>query len=156
MHVVLSSHYQVFFNPRVRNITDSICFRYSQYFGIKIYHRAIVGTHIHLIVLAKSDETLHGFLRVVTGVIAAKLLKLGLIPINYKKLWTSRPWSRVLCWGRSFTTAIRYTALNYLEGTKQIIRSQTSRRKSELAKHRCLIDEVLAKKLTKIGTICSK
>ena len=146
-HIVLSASLSVFSSARIKQIIDSLLRKYSQYFGVTIYHRAIVGTHIHLILMARSDEGLSGFLRVISGQVAVKLRAIKFIPRNIKQLWKNRPWSRVLTWGRNFTTATRYVALNYLEGVGRLRRTHN---RNELRQNTLLIDEILQKNLTKV------
>ena len=145
-HIVFKCHYRVFSQVRVRQITDSVLIKYGEYFRVKIYHRAIVGDHIHLMVLPKSSNGLHGFLRVIAGQLGMRLKRLGLTPKG-RSLWVSRPWSRVLAWGRSVTIAIRYIALNYLEGQGKVRRTH---KPDELRENAGLIHEVLEKQLTKL------
>ena len=145
-HIVLKCHYRVFSQARVRQITDSVLLKYGEYFRVKIYHRAIVGDHIHVMVLPKNSSGLHGFLRVITGQLGMKLKGLGITPKG-KSLWVSRPWSRVLAWGRAVTTAMHYIALNYLEGQGKVRRSH---KQNELREKAALIQDVLEKQLTKL------
>ena len=145
-HIVFKCHYRVFSQARVLQITDSVLLKYAEYFRVKIYHRAIVGDHIHLLVLPKSSSSLHGFLRVIAGQLGMKLKGLGITPRG-KSLWVFRPWSRVLAWGRAVTIAIRYIALNYLEGQGKVRRTHKS---DELRENARLIHEVLEKQLTKL------
>ena len=145
-HVVFKCHYRVFSQVQIRQMADSILLKYGEYFRVKIYHRAIVGDHIHLLVLPKSSSGLHGFLRVVTGQLGMRLKRLGITPKG-KSLWVFRPWSRVLSWGRDVTTAIHYIALNYLEGQGKLRRTH---KQDELKKNAVLIHEVLEKQLTKL------
>jgi REP element-mobilizing transposase RayT len=143
-HVVLSSCYKIFFNPRSKQIADSLLKTYSAHFKIKIYHRAIVGNHIHLICLAQNRTSLAGFLRVISGQLSQRLKLKGLVP-NTSGFWKSRPWSRVLTWGRGYGTAIKYVALNLLEGERKIRRYVY---KDEIKVFAALIEEVLSKGLT--------
>ena len=140
MHVVLKSNVQVFYGNRSKITIDWILSHFGKHFEVKIYHRALVGNHLHLILLPKDNAKLSGFLRVVAGQISAKLWK------NNSPFWKSRPWSRIVHWGKHYSTAIKYVALNYLEGTKQIIRSKNAR--SELHRYARAIQEVLEDGLT--------
>ncbi len=90
------------------------------YFGIRIYHWAILNGHLHLLLQARDKTALSGFLRVISGVIARRIL--GAEKGNPKgtKLWESRPYSRVLTWGREFKNVLAYIERNALEGAQQI------------------------------------
>lgn len=146
-HITLKCVYRCFSNKRVRQFIDYLIEKYCSYFEIKIYHRAIVDNHIHLILLTKREADLHGFLRVFSGQLSNWLRKLKIIPKDAKNIWKSRPWSRVLEWGKAYGTAINYVALNYLEGVKRIARTHLP---DEVRRHKRLIEEVLEKGLTKL------
>jgi len=79
---------------------------YSERFDIKVYQQGLEWNHFHLVVKTARRECFQNFLRALAGVIALKL----------KLSWAYRPFTRVLNWGRSFRTALRYTLQNELEG----------------------------------------
>lgn len=146
-HIVLKSWVNVFHQSRVRQITDSLLVRWADYFGIKIYHRAVVGDHLHLLLLTNNEEKLSGFLRVLSGQISSQLREKGIISKSMKNLWKSRPFSRVLKWGRAYRTAIRYVAFNYLEGVGLIRRTH---QRDEISRFRERIEEVLENQWTQL------
>lgn len=139
--------YLCFTSKRVRQSIDHLIETYCDYFEISIYHRAVVGNHIHLILLPKREADLHGFLRVFSGQLSNWLRRLKIIPKDAKNIWKARPWSRVLEWGEAYSTAIKYVALNYLEGVKRIARTHLP---DEMRRHKLLIEEVLKRGLTKL------
>ena len=142
LHVTLKTTQTVFVSKVSRRLVDRLLVGYSKYFKVKVYHRAVLGNHIHLSLKPHSRESLAGFLRVLTGQLAARLkLKTG-------SFWLTRPWSRVLQWGKDFHTAQKYVALNYLESIGKVIRSKN---KSNLKVFGWLISEVLAKGWTVPG-----
>jgi REP element-mobilizing transposase RayT len=140
LHVVLKSYHQVFWGKRAKETTDFVLSRYGRYFGVKVYHRAIVGHHLHLILLPRSKGDLAGFLREVSGQISLRLWKAE------TAFWSSRPWSRVLQWGKDYGIATKYVALNYLEGMKLITRRKKAQ--SELKIYERSIKAVLERGLT--------
>lgn len=146
-HITLKCVYLCFTGKRVRHFIDYLIEKYCDYFEIKIYHRAVVDNHIHLILLPKREADLHGFLRVFSGQLSNWLRTLKIIPKDAKNIWKARPWSRALEWGKAYSTAIKYVALNYLEGVRKISRTHKS---DEIRRHRSLIEEVLREKLTQL------
>lgn len=142
LHVVLRSRHNIFWGKKVRFLVDKLLLAYAKYFGLKIYHRAYVGTHLHLILMPRTKKDLSGFLRVLSGQIAVSLKTVGEV------FWASRPWSKILKWGRNYGTAVKYIALNYLEGINAILRLNNG--KSELKQYEVLIKKVLDEGLTKI------
>ncbi len=83
--------------------------------GIKIYRFANSGNHLHLIILPRSREAFHAFIRAISGLIAR--LVLGVERGNSKgmKFWDTRPFTRLLEWGRDFKVACGYVLQNQLE-----------------------------------------
>lgn len=79
--------------------------QFSDQFGVKIYKKAIVSNHAHIVALFQSRLQYRQFIRALTGAMAKSL----------KIKFTFRPWSRLLNWGRSLQIAIKYTLQNQLE-----------------------------------------
>lgn len=146
-HITLKCAYYLFTQNRVRQIIDHFLEKYCAHFGIRIYHRAVVGNHIHLVLMPRKEEDLHGFLRVFSGQLSTRFRELKLVPLKAKNIWQLRPWSRVIKWGRAYTTAMKYVALNYLEGINRIKRTH---KQDEIRRHKHLIDEVIKHKLTQL------
>jgi REP element-mobilizing transposase RayT len=106
-------------------------------FRIKVYEKAIVSNHIHLLVKGDSKQELQNFFRVVAGHIAQEILrnfpiqkhekpKPGGAPsapsqTAYKtrekenKFWETRIYSRLVTWGRDFFGTKKYVVRNTLE-----------------------------------------
>ena len=92
----------------------------AKYFGIKIFHFAIIDNHLHLLVQAKDRDALSGFLRVLSGVIARKVLGIEKGEKAASRMWEARPYSRVLAWGREFKNVLHYIERNVLEAARKI------------------------------------
>lgn len=81
--------------------------KYAEKFGVKIYERAIASNHLHMILKFPSRKAYNSFVRAFSGVLA-KFLRV---------MWSVRPWTRILSWGRDFRNACSYTIQNELEAT---------------------------------------
>jgi len=90
---------------RSRVMIDNYFAMYAERFGVKIYEKAIVSNHIHLVALFSSRLQYMKFIRAISGTLACKL----------KIKWLLRPWTRILKWGRDLQTAIKYTLQNHFE-----------------------------------------
>ncbi len=102
MHVVLKARRSCLqhYDQRV----ESIIKRQACKHCIKIYDLVNVGNHIHMVIQTHRKELLSNFLRAVTGLISRKLQAV--------KLWMQRPFSRIVRWGRAFTTIKNYMTIN--------------------------------------------
>lgn len=79
--------------------------KFSQIFNVRIYKKAIVSNHCHIVALFHSRLQYQQFIRALTGAMAKSL--------QVKFLF--RPWSRLLHWGRAFKIAVQYTTQNHFE-----------------------------------------
>lgn len=71
-----------------------------------IYGLSVQKDHIHLNIKITSREFYRSFIRALSGLIARKL---------GKGIWKFRPFTRVVEWGRSFKTLLKYIEQNELE-----------------------------------------
>lgn len=92
----------------------------ARYFGVRIFHYAILGNHLHLLIQVKQRTALTGFLRVISGVIARKAMGAEKGAAKGGHFWEGRPYSRVITWGREFRNVLAYVERNALEGAKKI------------------------------------
>ena len=110
---------------------------YAREHAIKVYGRAIVGNHFHLIIQIPSRKSYNRFIRVLSSRIASHVMRSQSF-VNFQKLifnqnagdpppgaeeeqgkgqafWQFRPWTRVLRWGRDFQICRQYLTKNTLE-----------------------------------------
>ncbi len=135
-HLVLKSDFAYGARSLLRHrpLIKYIIKRTARRFEIKILGRAIVGNHIHLLVVGNRRDQLQNFFRVVAGHIAQKILKK--VPLNRyermkrsaeanglrrktrereNKFWQTRVYSRVVRWSFDFVNVWRYIIQNELE-----------------------------------------
>lgn len=78
---------------------------FSQRFGVKIYRKATVWNHIHLLLKFPDRRSYRRFIRALTGALSKK----------FQLEWLHRPFSRIVNWGRDFRSAALYVQRNELE-----------------------------------------
>lgn len=103
-----------------RKKIESYFKKFEQSFGVKIYKKALVSNHCHIVALFHSRLQYRQFIRALTGALAKSL----------QVQFLFRPWTRLLQWGRAFNTAIQYTIQNNLEALGLIpyqLRKKSSR-----------------------------
>lgn len=102
---------------KYKNQIEKIFNRYTQRFQVRLYKKALVSNHIHILARFESRQSYIQFIRSLTGQLAQTI---GL-------RWQHRPWSRVVNWGRSFQIAMQYIIKNQLEADG-VIRYQPRRK----------------------------
>ena len=85
-------------------------------FGVNLYRYSNNGNHIHLLVKPGADRgNFQSFLRAVSGLIARLVLKAERGRAKSVKFWDSRPFSRIVNWGKAFARCAHYIERNVLE-----------------------------------------
>lgn len=92
--------------------------KFASRFGVRIYEKATVTNHLHLLLKFNSRADYVGFIRALTGALA-KVTKVK---------WLHRPFTRIVTWGRDFTGAARYVVQNQLEAFRLIAYTPRKRR----------------------------
>lgn len=92
------------------------CRRYE----VKLFHYSIQGNHLHLLIQCGDRKSLSKLLRVVSGVVARKVLGAEKGRGKDVGFWGARPYSRVLTWGREFRNVLSYIERNGLEALGKI------------------------------------
>ncbi len=95
---------------------------------IKIYAAANAGNHLHLLIQAPSREQLSAFLKGFTGRVAQ--LAMGTKTEKARdafdsRFWDSRPWTRLVSWGKEFRNVLKYIGINTNETNLRMNRAGT-------------------------------
>ncbi len=131
---------------RVRGWLRDYIPRLAKRYGIRLYHMSNNGNHIHLVLMAASREGLTTFLRVLGGVIPRRVLGAEKGRAKKLKFWDSRPYSRILSWGREFKNVLLYVQRNTLESFGKL---SFKTRDSKLSiREKCFIESTF--KLSKV------
>lgn len=83
--------------------------------GIRIHSLAIASNHIHLLISVKSRRKYCQWIRRITGLIARLILNAEKGRASKMSFWTSRPFTRIVFWGRDYTAVTAYLEKNALE-----------------------------------------
>ena len=111
LHLILKSSHKGLFNPK--NISlDQLIRSQCKKFGIKLYDLAINWSHIHMLVKIQDREDYIRFIKSLTSLISMKIQK---VKPELKDIFTLRPFTRIVSWGRDFKRALEYQVLNQLE-----------------------------------------
>lgn len=119
IHVTFRTKASVFL-PSERKMISVLVRKLAYKRQLRIYETSINSNHLHLLLRSPSRKLFQDFLRelsikIVMGITGARKGKSLL-----SNFWNSRPWSRIVDWGRSFQNARNYVFRNQLE-TKYLI-----------------------------------
>jgi REP element-mobilizing transposase RayT len=105
-----------FLHPKHAHLIERLTGTLARKWGVRIYQKANVGNHLHLLVKAPGREAFQGFLRELSGRIAALVTKARKGRPLRQRFWDELAWSRIVEWGRDFSHAQIYVIKNLLEG----------------------------------------
>lgn len=94
---------------------ESLIYKYSRAFDVKILSHSNVGNHLHLVLKAKNKTGFKNFLRTVAG-------RIAIIILNAKKgfskgrFWDAPIFTRVMNWGKDYIDTQIYITKNLFEG----------------------------------------
>lgn len=100
-----------------RKKVDYVLDKASRLFNVQVINRANVGSHIHLIVKAKSREGFQNFLRVASGHIAQYVTGARKARKKVGKFWDTLTYSRMLAAGEDYINTQIYITKNQLKDT---------------------------------------
>ncbi len=113
--------------PKAFGHVDRAVNRVANKYGVRIYEYANVGNHLHLVIKIPRRQAWAGFIRELTGDIAAALK--ALLKIE-GKFWKYRPHTRVVQgWKKAYEIAKAYVRLNIYEAEGFIKRSEIKKLK---------------------------
>jgi REP element-mobilizing transposase RayT len=101
--------------PKNRKLIDDTLKAKAKKFGVKVYKVGNGGNHLHMIIKLGNRYAYNGFIRAFTGTLALKITRSNKFKKLKEKFWESRPYSRVIEWGRAYSIAKDYLLLNELE-----------------------------------------
>ncbi len=81
--------------------------------GVRIYRIVNAGNHLHITLKLSKQFLWHGFISGVTGGIARAIQRKR--DSAKQSFWSSRPFTRVISWGRDYNVVKDYHVLNQLE-----------------------------------------
>ena len=95
-HLVLRARLPVLRLRQNRALISQLLFNVSEKFQVKVYNNSLNSNHIHLLVKAPTQKSLHNFLRVLTGQIAQRITGAVRGKKNKFSFWLRPAWKRIV------------------------------------------------------------
>lgn len=124
IHLVLKSSFKGVFNPSNKSLYELIK-KQARKYGVRIYDLAINWSHIHCVIRIKGREDYLKFIRSLTSVISQRAKRHD---STLTQLFTLRPYTRIISWGRDFKRVLNYQVLNQLESFGLIKRNKVCKK----------------------------
>ena len=125
LHLILKSSHTGVFNPGNRSL-EKLIRSQAEKFQIQIYDLALNWSHVHILIRIRDRADYVKFIRALTSIISFKLRK---FKPALKEIFTLRPFTRVIEWGRDFKRVLSYQILNQLESLGFIKRDKKSNKR---------------------------
>jgi REP element-mobilizing transposase RayT len=114
-HLVLRPRLPILRIKRNKALISLLLFEVAEKFEVKIYNNSLNSNHIHLLVKAPTQKSLHDFLRVLAGQISQRITGAVRGKKNPFSFWLRPAWKRIVHWGRDFFSLHRYIYQNQME-----------------------------------------
>ncbi len=126
IHLVLKSDLKGVFSPGNRRL-EQLIRNTAEKFHVRIYSMALNWSHIHFVIKINDRKDYNAFIRVLTSVLALRIQKFK----NFTgKVFTLRPFTRILNWGRDFKNVLDYLIANQKESLGLVVRPKKTRKKT--------------------------
>lgn len=104
-----------FFEPRDHSLRTYIL-RIAEKYNIRVYELVLNHSHMHSVVLLPDRTRYVRFIRELTSFITTYFEKSLAIPwLKLKRIFSDRPFTRSVPWGKAYKTLVRYMRKNELE-----------------------------------------
>ena len=122
LHLILKANQKGLFNPGNR-LLENLIRSQSAKFNIQVFDFALNWSHIHLLIRIRDRADYIKFIRSLTSILASKIRQ---SKPDLTKIFTLRPFTRVIEWGKDFKRVLSYQILNQLESLGFIKREKKS------------------------------
>lgn len=85
---------------------------FAQKNSLRIYEKALVWDHLHLVVRFPDRRRYNSFIRALTGTLPRSVFK---FEDQTQSFWDHRPFTRIMDWGRDYDRTCEYLIQNVLE-----------------------------------------
>jgi REP element-mobilizing transposase RayT len=130
-HLILKSDLKNVFKPNNQRL-QALIQNIASKFHIHIYDIAINWNHIHFLIQVKDRKDYVRFIRALTSKIVMAVRKA--LPNLRAKLFTLRPFTRIVSWGKDFENVRAYIVKNFFEANHWTQREKGQRRKEKHAR----------------------
>ena len=86
--------------------------KFSLQTGTKVYEKALVSNHIHMVILCRNRKAYCDCIRALTGTLPRSVFR---FQHPTKSFFDHRPFSRIIEWGRDYKNTCSYVIQNALE-----------------------------------------
>ena len=139
IHLILKASQKGVFSPSNHSLKNLIR-KTAQQFDIHIYDLAINWSHIHFLIRIKSREDYVRFIRALSSLLSQAVLKSkSRMVLQCAKLFTLRPFTRILSWGRDLKTVFGYVMINQMEAFG-LVRRKKRQKKTRRQEGRLVLD----------------
>jgi hypothetical protein len=130
IHLILKADQKAVFNPSSQKL-NSLIRRTAHQFHIQIYDLAVNWSHIHFLIRLKQREDYVKFIRALCSLLTEfsqnsnfktspgrshpQTAEISDSSIQNRKLFTLRPFTRILAWGRDLKSVFDYLKINQME-----------------------------------------
>ncbi len=130
IHLVLKSDLKSVFNPGNRRL-EQLIRNTAERFHVRIYSMALNWSHIHCVIKIKDRKNYNAFIRVLTSILALRIRRFK----NFTgKVFTLRPFTRILNWGRDFKNVLEYLIANQSESLGLLFRPKKTKEIKKIRK----------------------
>jgi REP element-mobilizing transposase RayT len=129
IHLILKADHKGLFNPSNQSLNKLIR-KTAKQFDIQVYDLALNWSHIHFLIRIKAREDYVAFIRALTSLITQGVRK---AKSTTTKVFTLRPFTRILKWGRDLNGVFEYLKLNQMEsfGLNQRVKKKKAQAKRD-------------------------
>jgi len=127
IHLILKADKKGIFNPGNQSL-DKLIRKTARQFNVRIYDLALNWSHIHFLIRIKSRQDYIAFIRALTSLITQGVKRSR---PQLTKIFTLRPFTRILKWGRDLNGVFNYFKLNQMESFGLIRRQKVHAQKTK-------------------------
>ena len=116
IHIVLRSEKACgrwsFISTPTRRKVEKWLTKFAMKNSLRMYEKAIVSNHLHLLVKFPSREAYNAFIRALSGTLPRSIFR---FQSKTESFWDHRPFTRIVEWGRDYFGTKNYVEQNELE-----------------------------------------
>ena len=134
IHLIIKADHSALFSPSNQRL-EKLIHQVAYKFHIQIQKMAINWSHIHFVVKLKDRKDYVGFIRALTSLISQRVRK---FKPDIKQIFTLRPFTRILHYGRDLTNVFSYVEKNQMEAAGLSSRKKSKKKAAGEGKERTI------------------